>query len=71
VTTRVVATSGGTGSWAAGMLVARAMEPGDRLVQLFSDTRTEDPDLYRDDIGGCGCATGDLEEDRRIVAELG
>jgi hypothetical protein len=47
VTTRVVTTSGGTGSWAAGMLVARAMEPGDRLVQLFSDTRTEDPDLHR------------------------
>ena len=47
MTVHVVATSGGTGSWFTGLLVSRTLQPGDRLVQLFSDTRSEDPDLYR------------------------
>lgn len=46
--THVVATSGGTGSWFTGLLVRRErVQPSDRLVLLFSDTRTEDIDLYR------------------------
>lgn len=44
----VVATSGGTGSWFTGMLVRENYwQPGDDLVLLFSDTRSEDVDLYR------------------------
>lgn len=44
----VVTTSGGTGSWFTGMLVRRELwQPGDELVLLFSDTRSEDIDLYR------------------------
>lgn len=43
-----MATSGGTGSWYTGMIVRETLwQPGDDLVLLFSDTRTEDPDLYR------------------------
>lgn len=42
----VVLFSGGTGSWAAAMRVW-TKHPGERLVLLFTDTKTEDEDLYR------------------------
>lgn len=44
----VVMTSGGTGSWMTAQLVYESsLRPGDELVLLFADTRTEDGDLYR------------------------
>jgi hypothetical protein len=43
---RVVMFSGGIGSWAAAKRVAERHGTGD-LTLLFSDTLTEDPDLYR------------------------
>ena len=46
MTTRVVFLSGGVGSWAAAMRVRDGMEPGDRLVLLFTDTKTEDASTY-------------------------
>lgn len=42
----VVQYSGGIGSWAAAQRVA-AQHGTDRLVLLFADVLTEDPDLYR------------------------
>lgn len=48
MTTHIVTTSGGTGSWFTGMIVREQLwKPGDDLVLLFSDTRSEDIDLYR------------------------
>lgn len=41
----VVLFSGGIGSWAAAKRVR--YEPGDKVTLLFTDTKTEDEDLYR------------------------
>lgn len=38
--------SGGTGSWAAAKRIARRIGPENQLL-LFTDTKTEDEDLYR------------------------
>lgn len=44
----VVHNSGGAGSWYTGRVVAQQfLQPGDHLILLFADTKSEDPDLYR------------------------
>lgn len=43
----VVLFSGGVGSWAAAQRVSAAMDRSDSLTLLFTDTNTEDKDLYR------------------------
>ena len=46
--THVVQYSGGAGSWYTSRRVAETrMTPGDELLMLFADTKTEDEDLYR------------------------
>lgn len=47
MTTYVTQLSGGKGSAGAAKLVQARLQPGDRHLALFTDTKGEDPDLYR------------------------
>jgi 3'-phosphoadenosine 5'-phosphosulfate sulfotransferase (PAPS reductase)/FAD synthetase len=66
----VVFFSGGVGSWAAGKRIA-AQYGTDGLTLLFTDTRIEDPDLYRFLDDAAANVGGDARDHRRRPHAVG